>query len=83
MLYYTCMPQVSLYLDNKTLKAVELKAKARKISVSRYVKEAIEKDIHSHWPEDYFRLFGSVSDPTLRVPQEISFATDRKREDFK
>jgi len=77
------MPQLSLYLDNKTLKAVELKAKARKISVSRYVKEAIEKDIHSHWPEDYFRLFGSVSDPTLRVPQEISFATDRKREDFK
>ncbi len=83
MLYYTCMPQLSLYLDNKTLEAVELKAKARKISVSRYVKEAIEKDIHSHWPQDYFNLFGSVSDPTLRVPQEISFPTDRKRETFK
>lgn len=77
------MPQLSLYLDNKTLKAVESKAKARKISVSRYVKEAIEKDIHSHWPQDYFSLFGSVADPTLRVPQQISFMSDRKREQFK
>lgn len=71
------MPQVSLYLDNRTLKAVETKAKARKISISKYVKEAIEKDIHSNWPKDYFTLFGSIKDATFKRPKELDFKTDR------
>jgi hypothetical protein len=76
------MPQLSLYLDSKTLKAVEARAKARKISVSRYVKEAIEKEFHSSWPKDYFRLFGSISDVTFQAPKELPFASDRARESF-
>ncbi len=79
MLYYTCMPQLSLYLDNKTLKAVETKAKAKKISISKYVKEAIEKDIQANWPKDYFNLFGSVKDATFKTPAELKFETDRIR----
>ena len=71
------MPQVSLYLDNRTLKAVETKAKARKISISKYVKEAIEKDIHSNWPKDYFALFGSIKDAAFKSPKELDFKTDR------
>lgn len=77
-----CMPQVSLYLDNRTLKAVENKAKARKISVSKYVKEAIEKDIHSNWPKDYFALFGSIKDSTLKRPKALSFNSDRVKAQF-
>ena len=76
------MPQVSLYLDNRTLKAVETKAKARKISISKYVKEAIEKDIHSNWPKDYFALFGSIKDATLKWPVELDFKTDRFKARF-
>ncbi len=71
------MPQLSLYLDNATLKAVETKAKARKISISKYVKEAIEKDIHSNWPKDYFTLFGSIQDVKFKRPKELKFESDR------
>lgn len=76
------MPQLSLYLDNRTLKAVETKAKARKISISKYVKEAIEKDIHSKWPKDYFTLFGSIKDSTFKAPKELKFESDRIKAKF-
>lgn len=76
------MPQLSLYLDNKTLKAVESKAKARNISVSKYVKEAIEKDIHSNWPKDYFALFGSIKDSTFKRPKDLNFNLDRSKAKF-
>lgn len=76
------MPQLSLYLDNKTLAAVENKAKARKISISKYVKEAIERDIHSYWPKDYFSLFGSIADPTFKAPKELKFEADRAKAHF-
>jgi len=76
------MPQLSLYLDNRTLKAVETKAKARKMSISKYVKEAIEKDIHSNWPKDYFALFGSIKDSTFEVPEELKFESDRIKAKF-
>ncbi len=82
MLYYTCMPQLSLYLDDQTLKAVENKAKAKKISVSKYVKEAIEKDINSNWPKNYFDLFGSIKDQTFKVPKELKFESDRTKAQF-
>lgn len=76
------MPQLSLYLDNKTLKAVETKAKSRKISISKYVKEAIEKDIHSKWPNGYFDLFGSIKDATFKAPKELKFEADRFKAEF-
>jgi len=76
------MPQLSLYLDNQTLKAVETKAKARKISISKYVKEAIEKDIHANWPKNYFNLFGSIKDTTFKVPKDLEFETDRIKARF-
>ncbi len=76
------MPQLSLYLDNRTLKAVETKAKARKMSISKYVKEAIEKDIHSNWPKDYFTLFGSIKDATFELPKELGFKSDRVKAKF-
>jgi len=60
------MPQVSLYLDAKTLKAVETKAKAWNMSISKYLKELIQKDVHSNWPKDYFAPFGSIKDPTFK-----------------
>lgn len=82
MLYYTCMPQLSLYLDNRTMKAVESKAKARKISISKYVKEAIEKDINAHWPKDYFNLFGSIKDRSFEAPKELNFKADRTKAQF-
>ena len=76
------MPQLSLYLDNRTLKAVETKAKARKISISKYVKEAIEKDIHSNWPKDYFTIFGSIKDATFKPPKDLNFKSDRVKVQF-
>jgi len=76
------MAQLSLYLDNRTLKAVETKAKARKMSISKYVKEAIEKDIHSTWPKDYFALFGSIKDPAFKRPGQPDFQSDRIKVQF-
>lgn len=82
MLYYTCMPQLSLYLDDRTLKAVENKAKAQKISISKFVREAIEKDIQSNWPKDYFALFGSIKDSTFKAPKDLKFESDKSKAKF-
>lgn len=76
------MPQLSLYLDNKTLRVVEKRAQARNISVSKYVKEAIEKDINSNWPKHYFTLFGSIKDLTFKIPHELDFNSDRAKAKF-
>ena len=48
------MPQLSLYIDQHTLKRVRLAAKRSHTSVSRWVRSRIAKSVESTWPEDFF-----------------------------
>lgn len=61
------MPQVSLYIDESTLKRIELAAKTERLSLSKYVSQKLRASLDDQWPEHYHELFGAISDATFRV----------------
>ena len=76
------MPQISLYIDENTLKKVEKLAKRERKSISKWVGKRIKDSIEKTWPENYFSLFGSISDGQFQRPPELEPGTDRTREDL-
>jgi PHD/YefM family antitoxin component YafN of YafNO toxin-antitoxin module len=59
------MPQISLYIDEETLKKIEKAAKKEHISISKWVGNNIRRSFKSEYPENYFDLYGSVKDETM------------------
>jgi hypothetical protein len=66
------MPQLSLYIDEPTLKKIESLAKIEKKSISKWVRSKLNNVIEKTWPEDYFSLFGSVSEDQLQRPDDLN-----------
>ena len=75
------MPQISLYIDEKTLKKVEIAAKQSHLSISKWVAEQIKSKIDPVYPADYKDLFGSIKDDTFVKPKSLDFKNDTKRID--
>lgn len=73
------MPQLSLYVNSNTLKKVESAAKRENVSISQWVRVKIEKSIEKNWADDYFSLFGSITDETFQPPAKLDFKQDSKR----
>lgn len=73
------MPQISLYIDEKTLKKVENAASQQHISISKWVAEQIKNRIEPTYPLDFDSLFGAVTDETFVEPKEINFSSDSER----
>jgi hypothetical protein len=76
------MPQISLYIDEKTLKKVEDAAMRQRVSISKWVAEQIRAKVEPVYPMDYEILFGSISDDTFVRPEVPSFGSDIKRDGF-
>ena len=76
------MPQLTIYLDEQTLRGVERAAKAGKLSVSRWVREQLTESLERSWPDDYFSLFGRLASDDLERPHELDFADDAPREEL-
>ncbi|MFZ1984732.1 MAG: hypothetical protein WAU91_09990 [Desulfatitalea sp.] len=76
------MPQISLYIDEKTLKKVESAAKQQRLSISKWVAEQIKSRIDPVYPADYEKLFGSINDETFAKPKTQDFKHDAKRNAF-
>ena len=74
------MPQLSLYLDEATLKMVERAAKISNTSVSKWVCNRVLRSLKDEWPDDYFALFGSIKDDSFAAPGPIAPDTDAPRE---
>jgi hypothetical protein len=74
------MPQISLYIDEPTLKQVERAAKKQKTSLSKWVVEQLKARLEPVYPDDYETLFGSIDDESFVEPDELSFSGDMKRE---
>ena len=73
------MPQISLYIDETTLKKVEQQAKLSHVSISKWVAEQIRNKIEPRYPDDFASLYGSLEDE-LERPEQISSLIDSKRE---
>ena len=74
------MPQISLYIDEPTLKKVENAAKRQNTSISKWVAEQIRARVEPVYPVDFEKLFGSIDDESFIEPNELSFSTDMQRE---
>ncbi|HEY0295815.1 MAG TPA: CopG family transcriptional regulator [Bordetella sp.] len=60
------MAQITLYLDEDTEILVAQAAKAKGISKSRWVAEAIRQYAHDTWPAECLALAGAFPDFPLR-----------------
>ncbi len=76
------MPQISLYIDETTLKKVENAAMHQHVSISKWVAEQIRKKVEPHYPAGFEDLFGSIKDPTFDRPDSPDFGSDSPREGF-
>jgi hypothetical protein len=74
------MPQLSLYLDEDTLRIIETEAKKEHLSMSKWVARQIHRSLEEHWPDYYENLFGSITDETFRRPAQPAYDTDSPRE---
>ena len=59
------MPQISLYIDEETLKKIEKAAKKEHISISKWVGNNIKRSFKGEYPKNYFNLYGSMKDETM------------------
>lgn len=74
------MPQISLYIDKETLDKIEEIARSENLSISRWVGNNIKSLIKNRYPNDFFSLFGAISDDTFKRPADLDPANDHKRE---
>ncbi len=74
------MPQISLYIDEETLKKVSKAAGLSSVSVSEWVSQKIKHSLKTNWPDGYFALFGLIKDKSFKRPVQKSFSSDIKRE---
>jgi hypothetical protein len=76
----TSVPQLSLYLDSETMTLMQRNAEMEQRSMSAYVANLIREKVSNRWPTDYWSLYGSVTDDSLRRPDQPDSSLDAKRE---
>lgn len=74
------MSQLTLYLDEKSLKLIEKCARKDHKSLSGWAKERLLNSINNKWPDEFFSLYGSIKDDSFKRPEQISYDHDSKRE---
>ena len=73
------MPQISLYIDEPTLKKVENAALRQHVSISKWVAGQIRTRVEPVYPVHFEELFGSITDDSFTRPKQFSFSSDIKR----
>lgn len=68
------MSQISLYIEEETLRKIELAAKLENKSISKWVASKVKSSLKNQWPDDYFSLFGQIKDKTFNEPEDIDFS---------
>ncbi len=76
------MPQLSLYIDEKTLYQLGIAAKIEHLSISKYAVKKLNESMHSKWPDHYEDLFGSINDDTFTIERAHNFKDDSPREEL-
>jgi hypothetical protein len=69
-------------MDTKTIKKLKKTAKRDNVSLSKWVTQKINNQMDSQWPEDFFKLFGSIKDKSFLRPKSLNFTKDLKREEL-
>jgi len=76
------MPQISLYIDESTLRKVEGAAARQHVSISKWVAEQIRAKVEPVFPKNFESLFGSIPDESFSRPVDLNPGSDSGREQF-
>jgi len=74
------IPQLSLYLDEDIIKKIEVAAKMKNISLSKYVSETLKEYFSNAYPKGFREVFGSIADDSFVRHEITDFSSDSKRE---
>ncbi len=74
------MAQLTIYIDEDTLKKIERSARQHKDSISSWVKKRLSGSLAEEWPAGYFDVFGSLRHEGFARPQQPDAKADRPRE---
>lgn len=67
------MPQLHLYVPETIATKVQERAKARNLTVSRYLADVIKREVGEGWPDDYFnRVCGTWAGEFPEITREES-----------
>ena len=76
------MPQLSLYVDEKTLKKIEKAARLENTSISKWVTGKLTQYLDNNWPDNYISLYGSIEDDSFCAEEIKDFSSDIDREEL-
>lgn len=76
------MPQLSLYVDVKTLKKIEKAAELSNTSISKWVTGKLAEHLEQNWPENFVSLYGSIDDNSFCTETIKDFSMDTEREEL-
>ncbi len=73
------MPQLHLYVPEDLADEITRRARARGLSVSRFLNELVHQQVATAWPEDYFETVvgGWQGKRLARAPQGRPESRDR------
>ncbi len=74
------MAQLTLYVNELTLKRIEAAAKRERKSISKWAQQKLEKAWQATWPGHYFEIFGSLAGDKFSRPDQGRFAHDKPRQ---
>lgn len=74
------MSQLTIYLDQESMRAVKSAARRERLSVSRWASIHLGAAARRAWPKDYFGLFGALGDCDFRRAPQGDFEKDVPRE---
>jgi hypothetical protein len=74
------MAQLTIYIDQDTIRKIENAAAESNVSVSRWVRDRIETALKDQWPASFSRLFGALSGTDFEEPEELDYKNDASRE---
>ena len=73
------MAQISIYIDDHTLKLIEIAAEKEHVPISKLAKKCLVSSLNTVWPKDYFDLWGTLTDASFKRPIQGKFSKDRER----
>lgn len=67
------MPQLHFYVPEEVARRIREKAKAKNLSVSKFVAETMQRETHVGWPEGYFETVVGSWLGEFPEPEELPF----------
>jgi hypothetical protein len=76
------MPQITLYLDEPTVKLMREQAQAAGIPYSRWVADLIRQSVITRWPAEVLSSFGAFPEMPLAESLRVADSPDLARESW-